>query len=145
MKHTKKGQLFTELVIEIFKVSGALVAEGDRLTAEHDLTSARWKILGAIARSDTPLTVPQIARSMGQTRQAVQRLVEVMNTDGLLELLDNPNHKRARLVTLSEMGNKAYAEVMDTQVPWANDQAGKLSEGELLTALTTLKKIMQSI
>jgi predicted transcriptional regulator len=34
MQHTQKGQNFTEIVLEIFKVSGLLAAEGDRLARE---------------------------------------------------------------------------------------------------------------
>ena len=48
MKHTPQGHLFTEVVLEVFKLSGSLVAEGDKITSDHGLSSARWKILGAI-------------------------------------------------------------------------------------------------
>lgn len=144
MKHTPEGHLFTEVVLEVFKLSGALVTEGDKITARHGLSSARWKILGALVRSETPITVPQIARSMGQTRQAVQRLVEVMHTDGLLDLLDNPNHKRAKLVALSEKGNAVYQALENDQIPWANGNADPLTTQELEITLATLKKMAQS-
>lgn len=143
MKHTKEGHLYTEVVLEVFKLSGALVNEGDKITSAHDLSSARWKILGAVTRSGDPLTVPQIARSMGQTRQAVQRLVEVMHTDGLLDLLDNPNHKRAKLVALSKKGREVYTAIEQDQIPWANNNADTLSQEDLETTLTTLKKMSQ--
>jgi DNA-binding MarR family transcriptional regulator len=143
MKYTPEGHLFTELVLEAFKLSGLLTAEGDRITAEHGLSSARWKILGSLARSDASLTVPQIARVMGQTRQAVQRLVEIMHKDGLLDLLSNPNHKRAKLVTLSSKGKEHYAKLEEKQIPWANQNSSHLNEAELETTLATLKKISQ--
>ncbi len=143
MKHTPEGQLFTEVVLEVFKLSGSLVAEGDKITSVHGLSSARWKVLGALTNSEEPITVPQIARSMGQTRQAVQRLVEVMHDDDLLELHDNPNHKRAKLVALSEKGKKASLAIMKDQIPWANNCADQLDAKELKTTLSTLKKLTQ--
>ena len=141
MKHTPQGHLFTEIVLEAFKLSGLLVMEGDRITADFGLTSARWKILGALALSGTSLTVPQIAREMGQTRQAVQRLVEIMHSDGLLDLLDNPNHKRAKLVALSNKGKKVYKKLEENQIPWANNNSNHLSKSDLEVTLSSLKTI----
>jgi len=141
MNETEQGHEFTEIVLETFKVSGLLTIEGDRLTQPHGLSSARWKILGALARSDSPQTVSQIARSMGQTRQSVQRLVDVMCKDGILELLDNPNHKRAKHVMLTTKGQEIFAQLDDMWNPWASQHATHFSQQELETTLATLKKI----
>ncbi len=143
MSHTLKGHLFTEVVLEAFKLNGALVVQGDRIASRHGLSSARWKILGALINSKNPLTVPQIARSMGQTRQSVQRLVEAMHINGLLELFHNPNHKRAKLIALSKKGTKIYFEIMEDQIPWANNNAAHLDKKDLEKTLLTLKKISQ--
>ena len=45
----KNGELFTELILEVFKLNGLLLAEGDRIAGAHELSSARWKVLGAVA------------------------------------------------------------------------------------------------
>ena len=141
MKHTENGYLFTELVLEVFKLSGRLAAEGDRMTEVLGLSSARWKVLGALTRSDQPLTVSQIARVMGQTRQAVQRLVDVMQQDGLLEFLPNPQHKRAKLVKLNDRGQQVFQQLEQQQIPWANEQGKALLVSDLTTTLATLRKI----
>ena len=141
MKHTKQGHDFTEIVLQVFKLSGLLTTEGDRMTAAYGLSSARWKILGSLSRSEVPLTVPQIARVMGQTRQAVQRLVDVMHKDGLLTLLSNPHHKRAKLVALTAEGKAVFAKLDEMQIVWANRHSSHMSETDLETTLSTLKKI----
>jgi hypothetical protein len=41
-KPSKSGTL-TDLVIEIFRLNGLLIASGDALVAETGLTSARWQ------------------------------------------------------------------------------------------------------
>lgn len=143
MKHTRQGYAFTEIVLEVFKLSGRLTAEGERITETQRLSSARWKILGALTRSDTPLTVPQIARVMGQTRQSVQRLVDIMHKDRLLAFLRNPDHKRARLVTLTTKGKEVYARLEEKQIPWANQHSSQMNERDLVTTLATLKKISE--
>jgi len=141
MKHSVEGHAYTEIVVETFKLSGLLATEGDKLSAPLGLTSARWKILGALARSDEPLTVSQIARYMGQSRQAVQSLVNVMSENQFIEFQDNPNHKRAKLVTLSPKGKEVYEQMDAIQIPWANQCAGQLAIEDLNTTLETLRKI----
>ncbi|MGF1765552.1 MarR family transcriptional regulator [Aliivibrio kagoshimensis] len=37
-------------------------------------------------------------RTMGQSRQATQRVADIMVKGGLLTWIDNPGHKKAKLV-----------------------------------------------
>src|SRR5579864_4442819 len=97
----------SELIVEIFRVNGRLLAAGDRMVADLGLTSARWQVIGAIAIAGQPQTVPSIARTMGLTRQAVQRLINELTADGLIEGRANPNHRRARLFALTDAGASA--------------------------------------
>ena len=143
MKHSAKGHAFTEIVIESFKLSGLLAVEGDRIAAPLGLSSARWKILGALSRSENPLTVSQIARNMGQSRQAVQSLVNIMIENELVEFKDNPNHKRSQHVVLTSNGKHVYEQMEMIQIPWANECARKMKIDELETTLATLKKISE--
>lgn len=145
MRHTRKGETFTEIVLEIFKLEGLLLTEGDELTRELGITSARWKVLGALARSDKPLTVPQIAHSMGQSRQSVQRLVDVMQKQGLLLYQVNPYHKKAKLVALSSAGRDLYEMAEQKQIPWANSNSAEISVADLELTLAVLRKIVQQI
>jgi len=145
MKHTKEGKLFTGIVLEVFKLNGLLILEGDKLTNEQGLSSARWKILGAISMSLIPLTVPQIARNMGQTRQAVQRLVNEMESDGLLSFKNNPHHKKAKLLVLTLEGMNTYEQLTQKQIPWANAIAGKVSDSELKLTASVLQKLIDAI
>jgi len=141
MKLTRQGHAFTEIVLETFKFSGLLTTEGDRITQIYGLSSARWKIIGALERSKTTLTVPQIARVMGQSRQAVQRLVDSMHKEGLLVFIDNPKHKRAKLISLAIDGKKVYRTLEQQQIPWANQHSSEIDEKELEITLATLKKL----
>jgi hypothetical protein len=63
-----KADALSELIVEIFRINGRLLAAGDRLVADLGLTSARWQVIGAIALAGQPQTVPAIARTMGLTR-----------------------------------------------------------------------------
>jgi len=142
---SRREQVFTEIVLEVFKVSGLFNAEGDRLTKEYGLSSARWKILGAIETAQIPLTVPQIARQMGQSRQAVLRVVNNMRQDGLLVLQHNPEHKRAKLVSLTTFGKETYLKLEKKQIPWAKACSRNVDEKEMEIALSVLQQIAHSL
>jgi DNA-binding MarR family transcriptional regulator len=137
--------IVTDLVLETFRLNGRLLVSGDALVADLGLTSARWQVLGAMVLSPVPLSVAQIARNMGLTRQAVQRLVNEMQGDGLVRLAPNPHHQRAKLVVLSATGKTAFATAMKRQVAWANDLAAGLSVKQIQTAAATLRRVRQRL
>jgi len=145
MNESQKGPVFTDIVLEVFKLGGFLVSEGDHMGSEYGITSARWKILGALSLAGEPQTVPQIARSMGLTRQAVQRLVDAMREDELLLFQENPGHKRAKLISLSERGKTVYSKLYEKQSVWAMKCSIGISKTELETALSVLKRISDTI
>lgn len=137
------GEVFTKVVLAIFKVSGLLNTEGDRMSEEFGLSSARWKIMGAIEKSDVRLTVPEIGRAMGQSRQASQRIVDVMAKDGLVEFIDNPSHKRAKHVTLTAEGKRIYDFLDNKQALWAAEAAIEFTREELDITFNTIQKMAE--
>ena len=80
------------------------------LVGDIGLTSARWQVLGAIAPPPLRCRSRIIARNMGLTRQAVQRLANDLERDGLIRFATNPHHERAKLVMLTEAGSGAFAD-----------------------------------
>ena len=141
--HSPKRMLFLDLVLSIFRLNGLLIAEGDDMTEALGLTSARWKVIGVIALSNSGLTVPGIARVLGQSRQAVQRITDVMVTDGLLSYQSNPKHKRSVLVVLTEEGKTAYKDLRDVQDPWAIDNTEDIPIEELDAGLRLVRRLIQ--
>ncbi|MCP4494439.1 MAG: MarR family transcriptional regulator [Gammaproteobacteria bacterium] len=145
MKYTTEVEALTDIVLNIFRLNGLLLLEGDQITQEFGLTSARWKVLGAIALAPEPITVPQIARNMGLSRQAVQRLANEMAVDDLLTFSDNPHHKRAKLLILSAKGMSIYKKLLDKQKPWASSLAKGLEIKDLQVTVTMLQNLIAKI
>lgn len=131
---TEAGEAVTTLVLDVFRLSGRLQLEGDRLVAELGLTSARWQILGAIAYTDRPETVAWHARTMGVHRQGIQRIVNELKKEGIVEFLPNPHHKRAHLITLTSKGQQVFEKAIALQIPWINKLSADLSVDEIKTA-----------
>ncbi|MGD9923827.1 MAG: MarR family winged helix-turn-helix transcriptional regulator [Pseudorhodoplanes sp.] len=135
----------TELVLEIFRLNGDLIAMGDALVGDLGLTSARWQVMGAIALANTALPIAQIARNMGLTRQAVQRVANELESEGFLRFAPNPNHQRARLVLLTRKGETAYAAAMGRWEPKAQALGAGSSLKDIETALATLRRVRQRL
>jgi DNA-binding MarR family transcriptional regulator len=136
---TPAGVAATEVILSVFRANGLLVSSGDQLGASEDLTSARWQVIGAIALADRPLTVPQIARRMGLTRQSVHATVKRLVADRLVELLPNADHRRSRLVRLTDLGERRYAAIDRRQIDWVNRLAQGLGRSDLETAARVLE------
>jgi DNA-binding MarR family transcriptional regulator len=113
------AERLTELILQIFRVNGRLLASGDALVEDLGLTSARWQVLGAAAMSPAPLPVAHIARNMGLARQSVQRIVNELAAEGVVALEPNPHHQRAKLVVPTPKGRALYQEARARQEPWA--------------------------
>ena len=138
---TPEGEKATEVILSTFRVNGLLLAAGDLLAAKHGLTSARWQALGAIALAQRPLTVPQIARRMGLTRQSVHTTVHRLLADGMAELAPNADHRRSPLVCLTARGRATYQAVDHKQAAWVNQLAAGLTRAELDTAARVLGEL----
>ena len=138
---TAEGDAATEVVLEIFRVNGLLLADGSRLATAEGLTAARWQVLGAVALAGRPLTVPQIARRMGLTRQAVQESVNRLLADALVHSCDNPDHRRSSLIGLTELGHQKYTAVDQRQAHWINELAAELKIADLAAAAHVLRDL----
>lgn len=131
-----------ELIFEIFRVNDRLLVIGDATVKELGLTSARWLVLGAIALSEKATTVAQIARTMGLTRQGVQRLTNEMASTGLVEMQDNPRDRRARVVVLTEAGREAYeAALKRWRAEWTAQMEEILTDDEITETMRRLRRL----
>lgn len=142
---TPAGTALTELMLETFRLNGRLLAAGDRLVAPIGLTSARWQVLGAVALAGQPLPVASIARNMGLTRQAVQRIANELAAASLVTFADNPHHRRARLVKLTATGIKAYTSAMARHTNWSNALGEHLTPRTVNGALRVMRALRSAL
>ena len=141
--HTPKGTAVTALILHTFRANGRLLRAGDLLCRDLEVTSARWQALGAIL--DTPKTVAQIAREFELTRQGVLPVVRSMAKDGLVKLVANPNHRRAKLVQITDRGRVIYKELLRRQASWANDLGKSFTVAELQQAADVLSRLGDAV
>jgi DNA-binding MarR family transcriptional regulator len=144
-KRTPTGEAATELILSTFRANGLLLDVGDLLSADEGLSSARWQVLGAIALAERPLTVPQIARRMGLTRQSVHATVNRLVRDGFVELSPNADHRRSPVVGVTKQGSAKYEAIDARQVAWINRLAQGISRSDIETAARVLNELCRRL
>jgi DNA-binding MarR family transcriptional regulator len=93
------------LFAELFEAAGVGRHWSEELASREGLTQARWQTMWIAATGQ--LTVPQIARRLGVSRQNVQRVVNDLVAEGQATYSPNPDHKASPLVTLTKRGDQS--------------------------------------
>ncbi|OWK27847.1 MarR family winged helix-turn-helix transcriptional regulator [Sphingomonas mucosissima] len=130
-----------ELALSVFAAHGRLIAAGNELVAHLGLTSAWWQVLAALRYSSVPLPTASIARNMGLTRQAVQRIVDVLADRGLVKFEENPHHRRSKLIVLTQAGIEAVTAAEQAVAPFDQAIADKIGSARIRDAIETLNEM----
>jgi len=138
---TTVAQLVSETVVALFQANGKMLEWGDAFAASFGLTSARWQILGAIARAGQKQTAPQIAEQMGVSRQGAQKQLNLLVDDGLIERLPNPSHQRSPHYRLTEAGSALFEQVNAAWQLHAAESSRAFTASDLKATLRTLNVI----
>lgn len=107
------SSVFQQFIGAVFRLNGQLLQTADRLSADLDISTGRWQAIATIRNQ--PLTVSQMARRIGVTRQSARQTVQKLQQAGLVELKDNPDHRRASLVELTLQGRAVMATLFQRQ------------------------------
>lgn len=140
---TPAGDAFTEFVLAVAWLGGIVTTTGEALAKRSGQTLARWVILDAI--EEKPSTVAQIARRRGIARQAVQRVADLLERDGLAVYESNPEHRRARLLRPTPRGQEALRTISIAQKRWADALGAEFGETKLRNATTMIDRIRQVV
>lgn len=131
------GQFLTELD------SVALVLR-QRLESQRGVATGESRLLRLLGEH-TSLTVPQLARLRGTSRQNIQILVNRLASEGCVELNGNPAHKRSALVRLTEQGRARLIVAEDQDHQLERELSARFSEAELGPALELIRRLRQAI
>ena len=111
------GEALRQLVLEVFRLNGALLRHGAALTAPVGQTQARWQVIGAVAEATR--TVTPNARRMGMSRRSVQRDADLLVKDDILRFDPNPDHARSPLLRLTPHGEEVETQLAAVGDDWA--------------------------
>lgn len=141
-RRTAAGDAFTQFVVEVAWLGGLFTQAGESLAEVGNQTLARWVILDAI--EDRPSTVAQIARRRGIARQAVQRVADLLEREGLAVYEPNPRHRRAKLLRPSPRGRRVLRAISVEQKTWADALGAQIGEAKLRTLTRAIEHIRKT-
>ena len=137
------GDVLNDFVLCIFRLNGFFLRAADRLTAGSGLTTARWQVLGAVLHE--PLTVAAVARNMGLTRQSVQRVADLLVSEGLCEYSRNPAHRRAKLLWSTDKGLNCVKQLRPKVVAWSRRVREQLGGETIDAAMASVAALLAAI
>jgi DNA-binding MarR family transcriptional regulator len=88
-----------------------------------------------------PLTVPQIAQMRPTSRQRMQRLADELAAAGLVEFIDNPKHRRSKLVRLTRKGDASYRQMNSRLLATASAMGGALREADIRKTTAIVRQL----
>ncbi|MFF3092606.1 MarR family winged helix-turn-helix transcriptional regulator [Streptomyces cyaneofuscatus] len=132
-------ELLSRTALTVFRLNGQFLGVAEELAKPGGLTAAWWQVLGAVLRE--PLPVAGIARAMGITRQSVQRIADLLVGRGLAEYVENPAHRRAKLLRPTAGGRDAIARITPSHAEFAARLATELGPEGFAETVEVLERL----
>ena len=92
-----------------------------------------------------PLTVPQVAQMRPTSRQRMQRLADELAAEGLVKFIDNPKHRRSKLVQLTRKGDARYRELYARFLVIASTMGAALSEADIRKTTEIVRQLSDDV
>jgi DNA-binding MarR family transcriptional regulator len=140
---TAEQELLSGAALASFRLNGQFLAIAEELARPVGLTAAWWQVLGAVLPA--PLPVAGIAREMGISRQAVQRIADLLVDRGLAEYRPNPAHRRAKLVQPTDEGRAAIRRINPAHARMARRLAHAAGDDALRRTVDAMQALSQAL
>lgn len=125
-----KAGAIAELMLEVAQCFFRIRAVGQKTGLITSWGGGAFGFMRSLALLG-PLTVPQIAQMRPTSRQRMQRLADELAAEGLVEFIDNPKHRRSKLVQLTRKGDARHSELNARLLEVASTMGGALSEADI--------------
>jgi len=132
------------LIREILFCFFRLNATGNQLFAGSGLTPGQVSLMRSLL-DEGPQSVAQIARSRPVARQGVQRMADQLAVGGLLEFVENPSHRRAKLARLTARGERVINHAIAEELKWAGNIARRFDAREVMVARKLIRRLMEML
>lgn len=140
---TQEQKLLSGIAKTVFRLNGQLLSIAEELAQPAGLTAAWWQVLATVLKE--PMSVADISRSIGNSRQSVQRVADLLVDEGLAEYHPNPAHRRAKLLAPTAVGRSAVRTIAPAHADLARRLNSELSEEQLSRLLASLAELSAAL
>jgi DNA-binding MarR family transcriptional regulator len=113
-------------------------------TAGFATAGGEWGILRMLVK-DGPQTVPEMARSRPVSRQHCQTIANALEAQGLVEFVDNPKHRKSKLVRATKKGRARFQSMRKQFLAAAEVYAPFFTAAEITTATDVCRRAREMI
>jgi DNA-binding MarR family transcriptional regulator len=135
-----KAEAIAELMLEVAQFFFRIRALGQKTGLITSWGGGVFGLMRSLA-SLGPLTVPQIAHMRPTSRQRMQRLADELAASGFVEFIDNPKHRRSKLVRLTRKGEARYQKLSARFLAIASTMGADSSEPDIRKTIDIVRRI----
>jgi DNA-binding MarR family transcriptional regulator len=139
-----KAEAITELMLEVAQCFFRIRALGQKTGLITSWGGGAFGFMRSLALLG-PLTVPQIAQMRPTSRQRMQRLADELAAEGLVEFIDNPRHRRSKLVQLTRKGAARYGELNAQLLAIASTMGIALDEADIRKTTGIVRQLSDDV
>lgn len=139
-----KAEAVAELMLEVAQCFFRIRAVGQKSGLITSWGGGAFGFMRSLALLG-PLTVPQIAQMRPTSRQRMQRLADELAADGLVKFIDNPKHRRSKLVQLTRKGDARYRELHTRFMAIAATMGVTLSEADIRNSAEVVRQLSDDV
>jgi DNA-binding MarR family transcriptional regulator len=139
-----KAEAIAELMLEVAQCFFKIRALGQKAGLITSWGGGAFGFLRSLALLG-PLTVPQIAQMRPTSRQRMQRLADELAAEGLVKFIDNPKHRRSKLVQLTPKGEARYREMNTRLLAIASTMGVPLSEADIRKTVAVVRRLSDDV
>jgi DNA-binding MarR family transcriptional regulator len=139
-RSASSGSELEGLVLEILGAFFDLRAAGQEQGLVNAAGAGNWGLM-RILREDGPRTVPEVARMRSVSRQYIQKLANELSEGGLIEMIENPAHKRSKRMRLTRKGEREFERLTGRLRAFLGGMAADFRPGELRSATRTIRAL----
>ena len=139
-----KAEAIAELLLEVAQCFFRIRAVGQKTGLITSWGGGAFGFMRSLALLG-PLTVPQIAQMRPTSRQRMQRLADELAAAGLVTFIDNPKHRRSKLVQLTPKGDARYRELNARFLGIASTMGVALSEADIRKTTEMVRQLSNDV
>src|SRR5499425_2711840 len=135
-----KAEAIAEMMLEVAQCFFRIRAVGQKTGLITSWGGGSFGFMRSLALLG-PLTVPQIAQMRPTSRQRMQRLADELAAAELVKFIDNPKHRRSKLVQLTSKGDARYREMNTRLLAIASTMGVALSEADIRKTVEIVRQL----
>lgn len=134
----------SELPLALRAAYLALHRQSEAAFARHGVTADQFVLLASLARGHA-LTQRELARRMSSDPSTVRAMLVLLEKRGLVEREAHPTDARARTVSLTADGRRAFRKLWTAGDPVRAKMLDALNPGEAETLLALLSRVADAL